>query len=148
MLDDQDGDAQFVPQAADELDHLLGLGGIHACGRLIQQQQVRLAGDRPPDLQPALGAIGQVACQAVPVTRASPQIPGWSAPAQAKHAPRGVTPGMRNGIEQVGFQPAVLPGQDVLQGGHVGVGADVLIGAGNAHACNGVRWQSADRMLP
>ena len=61
VLDEQDGDAQVVAQPADEARHLGGLGGVHARGRLVEQQQPRLRGERPRDLESTLVAVGQVA---------------------------------------------------------------------------------------
>ena len=61
VLDEQDGQAQLGAQLGDEPLHLLGLVGVHARRRLIQQQQHRLAGQGAGDLQAALVAVGQVA---------------------------------------------------------------------------------------
>ena len=62
MLDQQDGDVELVPDAADDLHQLGGLGGVHAGGGLVQQQQLGAGGQGADDLQPALGAVGQAAC--------------------------------------------------------------------------------------
>ena len=54
------------------------LDGVHARRRLVEQQQLRLAGQRARDLQPPLVAVGQVAGQLV---LAAPQAdvvePAW-----------------------------------------------------------------------
>mgnify|MGYP000632848967 CR=1 FL=1 len=42
MLDEEDGNVELVADAADGLRQLCGLGGIHAGGRLVQKQQLRL----------------------------------------------------------------------------------------------------------
>ena len=52
------------PLVADLEDQLLGLPGllrVHAGGRLVEQEQLRVGGQRPGDLQPPLVAVGQVA---------------------------------------------------------------------------------------
>ncbi len=59
MLDEQDGDAALVTEAADEGRRLGRLGGVHAGRRLIEQQDARSRGQGPGDLEPTLVAIGQ-----------------------------------------------------------------------------------------
>ena len=41
------------------------LGGVHARGGLVEQQQLRLRGQRAHDLQPALVAVRQASCRLV-----------------------------------------------------------------------------------
>ena len=62
VLDEEDGQAELVAQAADEVDpSVAGLAAVHAGGRLVEEQQLRLRGQRAGDLQPALVAVRQVA---------------------------------------------------------------------------------------
>ena len=60
VLDQQDRQVQVATQPGDELGHLAGLAGIHASGRLVQQQQLRVRRQRSRPLEPALIAIRQV----------------------------------------------------------------------------------------
>ncbi len=48
-----------------------GLLRVHAGGRLVEQQQLRVGGERARDLEPALVAVGQVAGQLVVPARQS-----------------------------------------------------------------------------
>ena len=50
-----------VAQLADEVGQLAGLLGVHAGGRLVEQQQLRLGGQGAGDLEAALVAVRQVA---------------------------------------------------------------------------------------
>ena len=58
VLDQQDGDA-CVADAADAVDQVLPLGGVHAGGGFVEKQQTRLGRERPGDLDQALLAVGQ-----------------------------------------------------------------------------------------
>ena len=59
VLDEQDGHAALVAQAADERRRLRRLGGVHAGRRLVEQQQARPRGQGAGDLEPSLVAVGQ-----------------------------------------------------------------------------------------
>ena len=52
-------------QAADQVDHVLGLGVAHAGGRLVEQQQARLEAERHRDFDDALVAVRELADHAV-----------------------------------------------------------------------------------
>ena len=60
MLDEQDGHFKFVADVVDDLQQLLGLGGVHAGRRFVEEQQLHVGGQRAGDLQPALLTVGQV----------------------------------------------------------------------------------------
>ena len=59
VLDEHNGDLEGVPDLDDVLHQLGGLGGVHAGGGLVQQQQGGVGGQGPDDLQAALGAVRQ-----------------------------------------------------------------------------------------
>lgn len=59
MLDKHDGDAEGVTDLDDIRHELRGLGRVHAGGRLVEQQQLRVGSKRADDLQTTLGAIRQ-----------------------------------------------------------------------------------------
>ena len=59
MLDQQNGDAEAVPDGIDAGKQLRCLRGVHAGGRLVQQQDLHIGGQGPGDLQLALLAVGQ-----------------------------------------------------------------------------------------
>ena len=52
-------EAELVAQPADQLAQLLLLGGVHARGRLVEQQQLGRGRERARDLEPPLLAVGQ-----------------------------------------------------------------------------------------
>ena len=58
VLDEQHGDAG-VADVADLLDQMGALGRVHAGRRLVQEEQARLGGQRPGDLDQALRPVGQ-----------------------------------------------------------------------------------------
>ena len=59
VLDQQHGDLKLVLDEADEPRQLHLLGRVHAGGGFVEQQQLRLRGQRADDLQPPLVAVGQ-----------------------------------------------------------------------------------------
>ena len=59
MLDHQD--RERPRQAPDQIDHPGGLGGRHARGWLVEQQELGFAGKRDTDLELTLFAIGKTA---------------------------------------------------------------------------------------
>ena len=59
MLDEEDGNAEGVPDLDDVVHELRGLRGVHARRRLVQQQQAGVGGQGPDDLQLPLVAVGQ-----------------------------------------------------------------------------------------
>jgi hypothetical protein len=62
VLDDHHGQPG-VPDLEDQVAGLTRLQRVHACRRLIQQDELGVCGQRPGDLQTTLVAIGQVARQ-------------------------------------------------------------------------------------
>ena len=65
VLDQHDRDAALVAQLAHERGELIGLLRVHAGRRLVEQQQLRVRGQRPGDLHPPLIAVGEVDREAV-----------------------------------------------------------------------------------
>ena len=61
MLDEHDRDVEGITDLDDILHELGGLGGVHAGGGLVEQQQARVRGECAHDLQAALGTIRQAA---------------------------------------------------------------------------------------
>ena len=59
MLDQQNRDAEPIPNGVDAGQKLCRFRGVHAGGRLVQQQNLHIGGQRAGDLQLALLAIGQ-----------------------------------------------------------------------------------------
>ena len=60
MFDEQDGDTETVADRVDTVQQILGFGGVHAGGRLVEQQQFHAGGQGACDLELALLAVRQV----------------------------------------------------------------------------------------
>ena len=65
VLDQQHRDAVLVADEAQQLVQLGGFARVEAGGRLVEAEQRRVGAHGAGDLQPALGAIGQVAGRVV-----------------------------------------------------------------------------------
>ena len=65
VLDQHDRQLLLLVQPADQLGDVVGFLVAHAGGRLVEQQQARLQGQRHHDLGRALIAVGQLAHQPV-----------------------------------------------------------------------------------
>jgi hypothetical protein len=61
VLDEHDGGAELVVHVEDEAAHVLLFFHVHAGHRLVQQQHVRLGGQRAGQLDALLQAVGQAA---------------------------------------------------------------------------------------
>ena len=59
VLDEHHGDLELVADFDDAVHQFLGLVGVHARGRLVQQKQRGVRGQRAHDLQAPLRAVGQ-----------------------------------------------------------------------------------------
>src|SRR5690606_41231676 len=59
---------------ADQVPHLGLLAVVEAGARLVEEQQIRLAGERPGDLHPALLAVRQGPGRAVPVAAQADEV--------------------------------------------------------------------------
>ena len=59
VLDEEYGQAEVLACFADERGQLVRFLRVHAGGRLIEQEQLRLCGERAGDLEAALLAVGQ-----------------------------------------------------------------------------------------
>jgi hypothetical protein len=147
VLDEQDGQAQLGHQAHQELHEAGRLALGHPGGGLVEQQERRLRGQGPSDLEPALVAVGQVAGGLV----------GAGAQADAVEQLRG--PGPQRGllvaeawppaqdVPEPQLDAGVHADQDILDGRHVGEEADVL--EGPAHAQRGdLIGPQADQRAP
>ena len=60
MLDEEDREAALVAHPAHEVRGLGGLLRVHPRGRLVEEQELGVGGERACDLKPALVAVGEV----------------------------------------------------------------------------------------
>src|SRR5262249_6545478 len=59
VLDQRDGGAELIVHVKNETRHVLLLLEVHACHRLVEQQQIGLHGERAPKFDPLLQPIRQ-----------------------------------------------------------------------------------------
>src|SRR6266404_3063756 len=132
VLDEQEGEVALLDEAPQQGHQAPGLALGHARGRLVQEQQRGIRGERPGQLEAPLLAVGQVAGQLVRLVAQPghreqlrallplPLLVGAPARVPADHVP------------EAERHPAVHPDQHVLDGGHAGEQADVLEGPADA----------------
>ena len=60
MFDEQDGDTETVADRVDAVQQILGFREIHACRRLVKQQQFHAGRQRSCDFQLTLRSIRQI----------------------------------------------------------------------------------------
>ena len=133
MLDEENGHAEAVPDGVDALQQLRRLRGVHAGGRLIQQQHFHVRGQGPGNLQLALLAIGQAGGQHIGLILQmadGQKVHGLFR--QGLFRPP-VFGGAEGGVQQVVGDVLGKGGLHVFDDGHLPEQADVLEGAG--HPC-------------
>ncbi len=131
VLDQQDG-AVVVADTVDQLAQHHLLGGVHAGGRLVERDQLRVGGERAGDLQAPLVAVGQCARLVVgvaPDAHVFQQLlrapgDGRLFALEARRA--------ENRAKQARMGADVPAHHHVLERRHFREQADVLEGAGNA----------------
>ena len=133
MLDQQDGDVELVADAADDFHQLGGLGGVHAGGGLVQQQQLGAGGQGADDLQPALGAVGQAARLLAGQVGHMEDVQQLDGLVGGLFLLLPVAGQAQQGLGQVVVHGLVQAYLDVVDDGQVLEQADVLEGAGHAH---------------
>ena len=134
VLDEHDGDLEGIANLADVGHQFSGLGGVHAGGGLVQQQQGRLGSQGANDLQAALCTVGQgtclMACQILHVKDGQqiqrPLVHLLFVLPVAGKTEDAADGGILLGIVQADF--------DVVLNGQVGEQADILEGTGDTCA--------------
>ena len=146
VLDEEDGDPQLVAKVPDEVGQLGRLRGVHPRCRLVEQEQARLVGERPTNLEPALVAIWQLAREHVALAAQADiteQAAGLVLCAllvlldrlRAEHC-----------ADPRRMEMVVLADQDVLHRGHVREQPDVLVCPGHAQVGDLVAAELVDRL--
>ena len=140
MLDEENGHAT-VAQALDAELELADLLAVHARGGLVEQEQLRLGGERARELEAALLAEGEVRRELVVLVREAAEFeelrdlgahPGLTAePAREEAAPGAI-------LRRVLRHPQVLPHREAAEE------ADVLEGARDAESQALVRRQAIE----
>ena len=132
VLDEHDSDVEPVPEHADVVHELVGLGGVHARRRLVEEQELGLRRQGPDDLQPPLVPVGQVPRQGVGLVGQVEQVQELQGPHVLP--PLGAPPAGEPehiGEHAVGVAVAHAHLHVVLHG-HAGEEPDVLEGPGDA----------------
>jgi hypothetical protein len=130
VLDEKDGDPPLA-DADDQVGEVLGLGGVEARSRLVEEEDLRAGGEGPGDLEAALlpigkptgGLLGDVAHPDEGQGLMAHTLDLLLLAAEALR-PEERVPEARGG-------PVVGPDLHVVQGREVGEEADVLEGAGH-----------------
>jgi hypothetical protein len=60
VLDEEHGEVKLIAEPLDERGHLCRLSRVHPCRGLVEQEQLRLAGQRARQLEATLVAVRQV----------------------------------------------------------------------------------------
>ena len=123
-----------------------GFGGVHAGRGLVEREELRIGGERPGDLEPALVAVGQVPREVVGALGDADvleQLEGalFDRPLLATRA--GVA---QHRAEHAGAGAHVPADHHVLERGEVAEQADVLERPGDAARGDVVRLQAAERL--
>src|SRR5581483_475071 len=132
VLDEEQGEMAFFHEAPEQGHEAPRLALGHARGRLVQQQQRRVRGEGPGQLEAPLLAVGQVAGQLVGLvaqTRDSQQFGPLLPLAPLVLAPARVA---RDHVPEGEGHPAVHAHHHVLDRGHAREEANVLKGAADA----------------
>ena len=137
-----DREPELVAQADDEVHQRARLGGVEAAGRLVEQQQPRLPGQRPRHLQPLLAAERQAARLHVRDVAEARRAPAARGPRSRAAASSRRTAGSPSAApSSAAAQPRVLAHQHVVEGGERLEDLGVLEGAADAAAGDLVRRQ-------
>src|SRR5664279_4764854 len=133
VFDHQHGDAELVADVQYKTGNVLGLLLVHARHHFVEQQQLRLAGQRPRQFDALLLAVGQRADDGVTDMFDLEEFDDLLDPPPGFDL---LTPGAaeeQHGIEHAGAQMGVASGQDVLDHGAVLEQRQVLEGAADAN---------------
>ncbi len=128
VLDEQDREPELGSQAADERGQLAGLAGVHAGGRLVEQEQLRTGRERTSDLEATLVAVREVPC---PGVRPCPQADELQqfVPALDRRLLFGmVARRAQDRVPPATAEVRVLSHEDVVERGHRPEQPDVLEG--------------------
>lgn len=133
VLDEENSDSG-VGDAADEVEEVLGFGGVHTCSGFIEQEQGGCGGEGPGNFESTLEAVGEGSGFTVDViAKSAPLETGTGG--GIDHGLFLAGPGERKSLaEGGGFGAVVESDFDIIETAEIGEKADVLEGAGDAHA--------------
>ena len=126
VLDEQDREPEACSELADELGQPPGLLGVHARGRLIEEQQLRFGRQGARDLESPLIAIRQVAGERVLAAPEPDQVEQLHRAGVGLFLLTDDRGRLQDRPEPAALEPMVEADQHVVLGRHVPEQADVL----------------------
>ena len=126
VLDEQDREAEVTPEPIDETGHGRRLVRVHPRGRLVEQQQGRLAREGARQLEATLVAVGQVLRQLIVPTGQPDQGEPLTSLGRRRFLFPPLASTRQQVIDEVGAQLEVHPHEHVLERRHVLEEPDVL----------------------
>ena len=133
VLNEHDRNLERIADLHDVFHQLRGLRRVHACRRLVQQQQTGPCGQSADNLQPPLGPVGQGAGlvgRHVLHIKDAQQLPG---PLLGNALPPPEGGQTENRARQPVVHLVVQPDEHVVQNRQLTEQPDILEGAGDAH---------------
>ena len=143
MFDQEDGHA-LGSDLLDQLHQLAFFLWRGAGGRLVEEQQARVAGERAGDLQPPLVAIGQIAGVAVRMLLDADEPQQLHRLVGDPGLLLSLAPGFEQGVPDFRVHSRMLADPDVVEGRHVGEEPDLLKGPSDAQLGDPVRLEAGD----
>ena len=134
VLNEEDSDLEGVPDLDDVLHELGGLGGVHAGGGLVQEEQTGIGCQGPDDLQPALGAVRKTAGLGVGQVLHVKDTQQFQGPFMGDLLLLPVAGQAEKSAEEAVANVIVQADLYVVLHAQVGEEADILEGTGNAHS--------------
>ena len=122
------------------------LGGVHAGGRLVQRQQLRLGGERARDFQPPLVAVGQLPRHVVGARGDADYCGAVPASASRSPPPPRVWRRAQDCAEHAGAGAHMPPIITLSMRGQVAEQADILEGTRNAARRYLIRPEPGERL--
>src|SRR5579883_194981 len=139
VLDEGDGGAELLVHVEDEAAHILLLLDIHARHRLVEEEEVGLGGERAPELDALLEAVGKPPHRHLADGLDLEKVDDLLHEGAMRHLLALGGAEIEGVEEEVAAHLEEAPGHDVVEGGHAAEERDVLEGAGDA-AGGGLVW--------
>ena len=146
MLDHDDRDVELVADVEDVAGGVLGLLEVHARHGLVQQEQLGLHRQGPPELDPLLHAVRQQAHRERPPLLELEEVHDLLDDAPVGDLLRPGPPAPEERREEAVAEVLVATEHQVVQHGEVLEERDVLEGAGHPEVCDPVRPHAEDAL--
>ena len=147
MLDQHHGDLELVADLDDVVHQVGGLGGVHARRGLVEQKELGIGRERAHDLQAALGAVWQRACDRPRLVGHAEDIEQLQRALVELLLARVVARGAEDAVQHGALDLVVQADADVVLHAQAREEADVLEGARDARLVD-LGYRHARRVLP